>query len=118
MLKTLLWVSFFAVCICWAVGAYNRMVRLRARANEAFSAWQTTSAVVQDSSHSYSAADAITHDESQQKERQWQVKSQLAKDDYTSATASYNHAIKQFPASLLAAVFAFKPLIHNDDKII
>ena len=43
---------------------------------------------------------------------------QLAKDGYTSATARYNHAIKQFPASLLAAVFAFKPLIHNDDKII
>ncbi len=118
MLKTLLWVSFFAVCICWAVGAYNRMVRLRARANEACVVWQTTSAVLQDSSHSYSAVDAITHDKSQQKEHQWQVKSQLAKDGYTSATARYNHAIKQFPPSLLAAVFAFKPLIHNDDKII
>ena len=118
MLKTLLWVGFFAACICWAVGAYNRMVRLRARANGAFATWQTTSAVVQDSSQSYSAADAIPNDASPEKERQWQVKSQLAKDDYTSATASYNHAIKQFPASSLAAVFAFKPLIHNDDKII
>ena len=117
MLKTLLWVSFFAVCICWAVGAYNRMVRLRARANGACAAWQTASAVLQDSSQSYSEADSIPHDESQEKERQLQVKSQLAKDTYTSATARYNHAIKQFPASLLAAVFAFKPLIHNDDKI-
>lgn len=117
MLKTLLWVSFFAVCICWSVGAYNRMVRLRVRANEACAAWQTTSDVLKDSSQSYSEADAIPQDESQDKERQFQVKSQLAKDNYTSATARYNHAIKQFPATLLAAVFAFKPLIHNDDKI-
>ena len=117
MLKTLLWVSFFAVCICWSVGAYNRMVRLRARANEAFVAWQTTSAELQDISQSYSEADAIPHDESEEKERQLQVKYLLAKDNYTSATARYTHAIKQFPASLLAAVFAFKPLIHNDDKI-
>lgn len=117
MLKTLLWVSFFAVCICWAVGAYNRMVRLRARANEACAAWQTTLAVLQDSAQSYSVAGAMTHDEAQEKERQWQVKAQLAKDSYTFATARYNHAIKQFPASLLAAVFAFKPLIQNDEKI-
>lgn len=117
MLKTLLWVSFFAVCICWAVGAYNRMVRLRARANEACTAWQTTSTLLQESLQKYSEADAIPQDESQEKEHQWQVKAQLAKDNYTSAITRYNHAIKQFPASLLAAVFAFKPLIQNDDKI-
>jgi hypothetical protein len=118
MLKTLLWVSFFAICVCWAIGAYNRMVRLRARANEAFAAWQTTSAVLPEAFESYSEADAIPHDEAQEKKHQWQVKSQLAKDGYTSATTRYNHAIKQFPASLLAALFAFKPLIHNDEKII
>lgn len=73
MLKTMLWVGLFAVCICWAVGAYNRMVRLRAAA--------------------------------------------LAKDASASATEQYNQAIKQFPASLLAALFAFKPQIRNDDKI-
>jgi hypothetical protein len=33
-----------------------------------------------------------------------------------SAIAQYNQAIKQFPASLLAAVFAFKPVIQNEDQ--
>lgn len=74
MLKTTLWVSFFTICICWVIGAYNRMVRMRAVA--------------------------------------------LAKDASESAVGQYNLAIKQFPASLLAAVFTFKPIIHGDDKTI
>jgi hypothetical protein len=68
MLKTTLWVSFFTVYICWAIGAYNRLVRLR------------------------HAAQSV------------------------SAIAQYNQAIKQFPASWLAAVFAFKPVIQGADK--
>jgi hypothetical protein len=68
MLKTALWVSFFAIFICWAIGAYNRLVRLRSAAQN------------------------------------------------VSAIAQYNQAIKQFPASLLAAVFAFKPVIQNEDQ--
>jgi hypothetical protein len=72
MLKTMLWVGLFAVCICWAIGAYNRMVRLRAAA--------------------------------------------LAKDAGVSTSEQYNQAIKQFPASLLAALFAFKPVIQGDNK--
>jgi hypothetical protein len=72
MLKTILWVSFFTICICWVIGAYNRMVRMRAVA--------------------------------------------AAIDATAVAVSQYNQAIKQFPASLLAAVFAFKSVIHNDDK--
>jgi hypothetical protein len=71
MLKTTLWVSFFTICICWVVGAYNRMVRMRAAAS--------------------------------------------AKETNALAISQYNQAIKQFPASLLAAVFAFKSVIHSDD---
>ena len=74
MLKTTLWVSFFTICICWVVGAYNRMVRMRAAAS--------------------------------------------AKDANALAIFQYNQAIKQLPASLLAAVFAFKPVIHSDDTTI
>lgn len=74
MLKTMLWVSFFTVCICWIIGAYNRMVRMRSAA--------------------------------------------LTKDASGSVVSQYNIAIKQFPASVLAAVFAFKPVIHNNDKTI
>jgi hypothetical protein len=72
MLKTTLWVSFFIICLCWAIGAYNRMVRLRAAAT--------------------------------------------SKDTSVSATEEYNLAIKQFPASVLAALFAFKPVVQNDEK--
>jgi hypothetical protein len=117
MLKTILWVSFFTICICWAVGAYNRMVRLRAAANETCAEWQTTSTVLQVSLQSYSKVDSIPHDEAQEEVRQLEAKSQLAKDACMSAAANYNHAINLFPASLLAAVFAFKPLTHIDDKI-
>ena len=72
MLKTTLWVSFFTICICWIVGAYNRMVRMRAVAS--------------------------------------------VRDTNALAISQYNQAIKQFPASLLAAVFGFKPVKHSDDK--
>jgi hypothetical protein len=72
MIKTTLWVGFFTICICWAIGAYNRMVRMRAAA--------------------------------------------LPKDAGAMAISQYNQAIKQFPASLLAAVFGFKPVIPSDDK--
>jgi hypothetical protein len=72
MLKTTLWVSFFTICICWVIGAYNRMVRMRAVAT--------------------------------------------VKDASTLAVSQYNQAIKQFPASLLAAVFSFKPVKPSDDE--
>ena len=72
MLKTTLWVIFFTICICWIVGAYNRMVRMRAVAS--------------------------------------------VRDTNALAISQYNQAIKQFPASLLAAVFSFKPVKHSDDK--
>jgi hypothetical protein len=72
MLKTTLWVGFFTICICWAIGAYNRMVRMRAAA--------------------------------------------LSMDVGAMAISQYNQAIKQFPASLLAAVFGFKTVIPSDDK--
>lgn len=88
MLKTTLWISFFAVCICWTIGAYNRLVRLRSAANEANAAGQTTENTMQ------STIDTV------------------------NAIAQYNHAIRQFPASLLTALFAFKPVVQCDDKTI
>lgn len=32
MLKTMLWISFLTICICWVIGGYNRLVRMRAAA--------------------------------------------------------------------------------------
>jgi hypothetical protein len=71
MLKTMLWVCLFTICICWVIGAYNRMVRMRSVA--------------------------------------------MVLDANALAISKYNQAIKQFPASLLAVIFAFKPVIHSDD---
>jgi hypothetical protein len=62
LLKTMLLLSCFLICICWAIGAYNRLVRLRSAAKNA------------------------------------------------SSVAQYNQAIQEFPTSVLAAVFVFKPL--------
>ena len=118
MLKTILWFSLFAVCICWAIGAYNRMVRLRVLAGEASGLWQTASELSQNAQETGTNEEVITSVEQQEKELQLQVKSQLTKDAYLSATEVYNQAIQQFPASLLAATFSFKPLIHDDNKIL
>lgn len=74
MLKTVLWVFVFITCICWVIGAYNRLVRLRSAASN--------------------------------------------KDADELAIYKYNSAIKQFPASWLAAVFAFKPCIHSRENTI
>jgi hypothetical protein len=116
MLKTMLGLGFFAVCMCWAIGAYNRMVRLRAAASESRVLWQTTSEVLQNLMQIQNESELNMPIEQREIVLQSQVKLQLAKDAYISATALYNQAIKQFPASLLAASFAFKPLVHNDEK--
>jgi hypothetical protein len=44
------------------------------------------------------------------------VKVQMSKDALDAAIQHYNQAIKQFPASLIAALFSFKPYIHSIDK--
>jgi hypothetical protein len=118
MLKTTLWLSLFAVCICWAIGAYNRMVRLRVIASEARSLWQTASDLSQNTQKTGANTEVIMSAEQQEMALQLQVKSQLTKDAYLSATEIYNQAIQQFPASLLAATFSFKPLAHDDNKIL
>jgi hypothetical protein len=117
MLKTMLGIGFFVVCMCWAIGAYNRMVRLRAAARDLRAMWQTTSEALQNSIQTQNENELNMPVEQREIVLQSQVKLQLAEDAYISATELYNQAVKQFPASLLAASFAFKTLVHNDDKI-
>jgi hypothetical protein len=117
MLKTMLGIGFFLVCMCWAIGAYNRMVRLRAAAREMRTLWQTTSEALQNSTRIQNENELNMSVQQREIVLQSQVKLQMAQDAYISATELYNQAIKQFPASLLAASFAFKTLVHNDNKI-
>jgi hypothetical protein len=118
MLKTMLWIACISALVCWAIGAYNRLVRLRSAANIARNVWQTT----EDSRTSVLLIQDAQYEsqniEQQDKEQQRQMKSRLAKEAFVSATAQYNQAIKQFPASLLASLFAFKPLIQSEDNTI
>lgn len=118
MLKTMLWIGFISLLVCWAIGAYNRLVRLRSKAKIARSVWRTTkdstkSVLLNQDAHSESP-----NIEQLDRERQRKMKSYLAKDASTSAIAQYNMAIKQFPASLLAVLFAFKPVMQSDDNTI
>jgi hypothetical protein len=116
MLKTILWIGCISALVCWAIGAYNRLVRLRSAANIAHSVLQTTEdsrrsvLIIQD------VQDESSNIEQQDKEQQRQMKSRLAKEAFVSATAQYNQAIKQFPASLLASLFAFKPFMQSEDN--
>lgn len=118
MLKTMLWIGCISLLVCWIIGAYNRLVRLRSTANTARSVWHTT----EDSTKSVlliqDAHRESPNIEQQDRERQWKMKSHLAKEASTSAIAQYNQAIKQFPASLLAVLFAFKPVMRSDDNTI
>jgi hypothetical protein len=118
MLKTILLIGCISALVCWAIGAYNRLVRLRSAANIARNVWQTT----EDSRRSVLLIQGVQDEslniEQQDKEQQTQMKSRLAKEAFASATGQYNQAIKQFPASLLASLFAFKPLIQSEDNTI
>ncbi len=104
MLKTILWIGGLAALTCWGIGAYNRLVRLRAAAKESHKAWQNI--VLQ-------KQEAIV---SQMQDIHLDVKVQISRDALDSAIQLYNHAIKQFPASLIAALFSFKPYMHSIDK--
>jgi hypothetical protein len=104
MLKTLLWIGGLAALTCWSIGAYNRLVRLRAAAKETHKALQNMLLQKQE---------AII---SQSPDVHLDVKVQMSMDALDSAIQHYNQAIKQFPASLIAALFGFKPYMHSIDK--
>jgi hypothetical protein len=116
MLKIISGIVFFAVCIFWFIGAYNRLVRLRAVANESVGQLQVISNSMQIDCKNPKENESKLTSEERDKELELQVKLQITKDAHVSEIALYNQAIKEFPASLIAATFSFKPLILNDEK--
>jgi hypothetical protein len=104
MLKTILLAGCIAVLVCWGIGAYNRLIRLRAAAKEAHKIWQNLVIQKQDSVGS------------EMQDAQLDVKIQMSKDAHDSASQHYNKSIKQFPASFIAALFSFQPYTQNTGK--
>lgn len=104
MLKTMLWVGCIAALVCWAIGAYNRLVRLRAATIETYNVLQNHELYKQVSS------------DLQEQDVQLEVKIQMSKNAHDDAVLRYNHAIRQFPATFVATLFAFKPYIPSMGK--
>ncbi len=160
----LLWWSVFAVLLFWTVGAYNRLVRLRADALRAFTplgqqlqrftehvlASAATDAGVYGAATQFAASLAVArgkpldaeamaaldaasavlrmawqrlcteHDENRavpglvlpvEARAQWdeiQRQAEQAAQEFASAIGTYNAAVGQFPAALLAWLFGFR----------
>lgn len=104
MLKTVLWVGCIAVLVCWAIGAYNRLMRLRAATTESQKVLQRHELDKQVSSGF------------QEQDVQLEVKIQMSKNAHEAAVLHYNHAIKQLPATFIAKLFGFKPYIRSIGK--
>ena len=104
MLKTILWVGCVATLLCWAIGAYNRLVRLRAATIESYKVLQNY------------ALEKKVSSGMQDQDAQFEAKIQMATNIHDSAVLLYNQAIKQFPARFIATLFSFKPFTHNIGK--
>ena len=104
MLKTMLWVGCIAAFVCWAIGAYNRLVRLRAAAVESHK-------VLRNYEINKQVSDGL-----QDQDVQLEVKIQISKNAHDASVLCYNQAIKQFPARFIATLFSFKPYIYSIGK--
>jgi hypothetical protein len=104
MLKTMLWVGCIAALVCWAIGAYNRLVRLRAATIESLKVLQNFE------------IDTKVSNDLHDQDIQLEVKIQMSKTAHDTSVLRYNQAIKQFPAAFIATLFSFKPYIHSIGK--
>ena len=111
MLKPILMGIFVVALVCWAMGAYNRMVRLRAAT---LHAW----AVLQSLRLQLERARAETAHAEQTTENGLRIETecQVQNGVYDIAVAQYNAAIAQIPASWLAALFGFNPIKKEANK--
>jgi hypothetical protein len=104
MLKTMLWIGCIAALVCWAIGAYNRLVRLRAATIESHK-------ILQNYELNKQVFNGL-----QDQDVQLEVKIQISKSAHDASVLHYNQAIKQFPARFIATLFSFKPYIHSIGK--
>lgn len=99
------------VSLCWAMGAYNRMIRLRVAAVQALK-------VLRSLRQKLNAEFAMrAHSEQPAIDRfKMEVEYQLQSDAYEVAVTQYNDAIAQIPAAWLATLFGFKSVRKKEGK--
>lgn len=110
MLKSILMGVVAVALVCWAIGAYNRLVRLRVSMAQAFTVWQLMLQRAPELAGSQIPEEIAA---------QWQkidAERILCKEAYETAVAQYNKAIAQAPAAWLAALFSFKPARSDESK--
>lgn len=105
MLESMLAGVFVVTLVCWAMGAYNRMVRLRVKAVQALAVLQSLRLQLD--------GDLAEHAQSEQTitdRLKIEAECQVQNGVYEVAVTQYNEAIVQMPASWLATLFGFKPI--------
>lgn len=110
MLKPILMGVVAVAMVCWAIGAYNRLVRLRVSLAQAFTVWQLMLQREPELAGSKIPEEVAA---------QWQkidAERMLCKEAYETAVAQHNKAIAQAPAAWLAALFSFKPARSDEGK--
>lgn len=105
MLKSILTGIFVVAVVCWAMGAYNRIVRLRAATMQAWAVLQSLR-LQRDKEHAEPMHPEHTTANGLKIEAECLAQSGL----YDLTVAQYNEAIVQLPASWLAMLFGFKPI--------
>ncbi|MDO8457511.1 MAG: LemA family protein [Burkholderiaceae bacterium] len=113
MLKSILMGVLAVALVSWAMGAYNRLVRLRAAMGQAFTVWQQAL---------QGEPKLAEHQTPEEKSAQWQkieAERLLCKEAYETAVTKYNLAIAQIPTAWLAMLFGFKSerckAAHSDE---
>ena len=105
MFKSILTFFVVAAFVSWAMGAYNRMVRLRAAAGQAGALLQPLRQQLDQALGELADSEHSTTDR-----LRIEAEYQLQNDVYEVAVSQYNEAIVQIPASWLATLFGFKPI--------
>ena len=111
MLKSMLSGVFVVALVCWAIGAYNRLVRLRAKTVQALAALQSLRLQLdRELTEPAYAEQTIAN------RLKIETECQVQNGVYDVAVTQYNEAIVQTPASWLATLFAFKPIKKEVDE--
>lgn len=105
MLKSILTGIIVVVLVCWAMGAYNRMVRLRVVAVQAGALLHSLRQQLDQALGEIEDSEHTTTDR-----LRIEAEYQLQNDVYEVAVSQYNEAIVQMPASWLATLFGFKSI--------
>lgn len=110
MLKSILMGVIAVALVSWAMGAYNRLVRLRVAMMQAFSVWQQ---MLQSESK---LTESLTPEEIAIQGQKIEAERILCRESYETAVTNYNLAIAQIPTAWLATLFGFKSERSEESK--